>query len=92
MREGRSSLFPSRAEVPRIASNDRATATAEEAHGVMRAAIAYFGSDAVNEAEPVVTLRISTFTNLIGSRPGGASSSCSPPTRSGSRTHAPLRG
>ena len=68
-REGRFSLFQSRAEVPRIASSDRATATAEEAQGVMRAAIAYYGRYAVNEAENVLTLQIegSTFANLVGS-------------------------
>ena len=67
--EGRFSLFQSRAQVPRIASNDRATATAEEAQGVMRSAIAYYGSFSVNETDATLLLAIegSTLANLVGS-------------------------
>jgi hypothetical protein len=65
--DGHFSLFQSRAEVPRIASNDRATATAEEARGVVNASIAYFGTWSVDEAARTIALRLqgSTYTNLL---------------------------
>jgi hypothetical protein len=65
--DGAFSLFQSRSEVPRIASNDRATATAEEARGVIAASIAYFGTWSVDEATRSIALRLqgSTYTNLL---------------------------
>src|SRR5262245_1866196 len=67
-REGFFSLFQSNAEVPKIAANDRAKATEEEATAVIRASIAYYGIYSVNEAEKTLSVRIdgSTFANLIG--------------------------
>src|SRR5262249_6250088 len=67
-REGFFSLFQSNAEVPKIAANDRAKATEEEATAVIRASIAYYGNYSVNEAEKTLSVRIdgSTFANLIG--------------------------
>jgi hypothetical protein len=61
------SLFQSRADVPKIATNDRAKATPEEATGVVRATIAYYGIYSVNETEKTLSVRIdgSTFANLI---------------------------
>jgi hypothetical protein len=67
-RDGHFSLFQSQAEVPRIAANDRAKATPEEAMAVMRGAIAYYGTYTVNEADKTLSVRIeaSTFANLAG--------------------------
>jgi hypothetical protein len=67
--DGYFSLFQSQAEVPRLATGDRGRATPEEAQGVVRATIAYFGTYTVNEAERTLSLRLlgSTFSNLLGS-------------------------
>jgi hypothetical protein len=66
--EGFFSLFQSNAEVPTIAANDRAKATPEEATGVLRASIAYYGTYSVNEGEKTLSVRVdgSTFANLVG--------------------------
>jgi hypothetical protein len=66
--DGHFSLFQSRAEVPKIASNDRTKATPEEAAGVLAASIAYFGTYSINEPEKSLMLKIngSTFANLLG--------------------------
>jgi hypothetical protein len=67
--DGYFSLFQSQAEVPRLATGDRGRATPEEAQGVVRASIAYFGTYTVNEADRTLSLRLlgSTFSNLLGS-------------------------
>lgn len=61
------SLFQPRAEVPRPAAGDRARATADEARGVVEAAIACFGKYTVNEADRTRALRpmASTTSNLL---------------------------
>jgi hypothetical protein len=66
--DGHFALFQSRAELPKIASNDRAKATAEEAAAIIAGSIAYFGTYSVDEAEKSlsVTLDGSTFPNLLG--------------------------
>jgi Lipocalin-like domain len=66
--EGFFSLFQSNAEVPKIAANDRAKATPEEATAVLRASIAYYGTYSVNEGEKTLSVRVdgSTFANLVG--------------------------
>jgi lipocalin-like protein len=66
--DGLFSLFQSSAEVPKIAANDRAKATPEEATGVLRASIAYYGTYSVNEVEKILSVRVdgSTFANLVG--------------------------
>lgn len=66
---GHFSLFQSRAEIPRLASNDRARATAEEAQAVIGSSIAYFGTYTVNEADRTLALRLeaSTFANVLSS-------------------------
>ena len=68
---GRFSLFQSAAELPRLAANDRARATAEEAMTVVRNSIAYFGSYTVDDARRELAVRIegSTYANLIGGTP-----------------------
>jgi hypothetical protein len=69
--DGRFSLFQSSSQVPRLAANDRARATPEEAMAVVRESIAYFGTYAVNEAarEFSLTIEGSTYTNLIAGTP-----------------------
>jgi hypothetical protein len=64
--DGHFSLFQSRAEIPKIASNDRAKATAEEAQAIVASTIAYYGAYAIDETSKVmsVTLEASTFANV----------------------------
>jgi hypothetical protein len=69
--DGRFSLFQSSTNVPRLAANDRARATPDEAMAVVRESIAYYGSYTVNEAarEFSLTLEGSTYTNLMSGTP-----------------------
>jgi hypothetical protein len=69
--DGRFSLFQSSANVPRLAANDRARATPDEAMAVVRESIAYYGAYTVNEAARELSLTIegSTYMNLLGSTP-----------------------
>src|SRR5215207_8468480 len=55
-------------EVPKIASNNRLTATAEEYQAIMRGSLAVFGTYNVDESKKTVTYRIvsSTFPNWAG--------------------------
>ncbi|WP_198375561.1 lipocalin-like domain-containing protein [Neoroseomonas rubea] len=66
--DGHFSLFQSRAELPRLAANDRTRATPEEAMTVVRDSIAYYGTYAVDEAGRSIsmTLEGSTYANLQG--------------------------
>lgn len=66
--DGHFSLLQSRAEIPKIASNDRAKATPEEAQAIVGGAIAYYGTYTVNEADRTLSVRLlaSTFANLLG--------------------------
>lgn len=68
---GHFSLFQSQAVLPRLAANDRARATAEEARAIIGGAIAYYGTYAVNEAERTLSLVIeaSTFPNVADANP-----------------------
>jgi lipocalin-like protein len=68
-RDGYFSLMQSRAELTKLESSNRATATAEEAKAVVAGSIAYFGKYSVDEAGKVITIDIqgSTFANQIGS-------------------------
>ena len=65
---GRFSLSLVRSDLPKFASNNRATGTADENKAVVQGSIAYFGTYSVNEAEGSVTLHIerSTFPNWDG--------------------------
>ncbi len=69
--DGHFSLFQSAAQLPRLAANDRARATPEEAMTVVRDSIAYYGTYTVNEAAREIALTIvgSTYTNLMGATP-----------------------
>ena len=55
-------------DLPKLAANDRARATAEEARAVVAGSVAYYGTYSVDEANKTVTARVegSTFANLIG--------------------------
>jgi hypothetical protein len=66
--EGHFSLFQSSADVPKIAANDRAKATSEEATAIVRESIAYYGTYAGNEGEKTLSVKLSgsTYANLIG--------------------------
>jgi Lipocalin-like domain len=67
--DGYFSLMAARADLPKLASSNRATATPEEAKAVVAGSIAYFGRYSVDEATRVLTVEIlgSTFANQIGS-------------------------
>jgi hypothetical protein len=64
--DGHFSLFQSRAEIPKIAANDRAKATAEEAQGIVASSIAYYGTYSVDGDTKVmvVNLAASTYANV----------------------------
>jgi hypothetical protein len=66
--EGHFALFQSRSELPKIASNDRAKATPEEATAIVGGSIAYYGAYSVNEADKSLSVNLegSTFANLLG--------------------------
>ena len=64
--DGHFSLFQSRAEIPKIAANDRAKATPEEAQAIVASAIAYYGTYSIDEASKVMSVKLeaSTFANV----------------------------
>lgn len=64
--DGHFSLFQSRAEIPKIAANDRAKATAEEAQNIVASSIAYYGTYVVDENTKVMTVNLaaSTYANV----------------------------
>ena len=64
--DGHFSLFQSRAEIPKIAANDRAKATAEEARSIVASSIAYYGTYSIDENTRVmvVNLSASTYANV----------------------------
>ena len=67
-REGHFAFLTIRPDVPKLASNDRARATADEARAVVAGALAFYGTYTVNEADKVIIPSIegSTFANMIG--------------------------
>jgi hypothetical protein len=64
--DGHFSLFQSRPEIPKIAANDRAKATPEEAQSIVASSIAYYGTYAIDEKTKVmlVNLAASTYANV----------------------------
>lgn len=56
----------SRAEIPKIALNDRANDTSEEAQGIVASSIAYYGTYSIDENTKVMLVNISasTFANV----------------------------
>jgi hypothetical protein len=66
---GHFSLFQSRETLPKLAANDRARATPEEAAAVVEGSIAYHGRYSVDDARRSIAVRLdgSTYANLLGS-------------------------
>ena len=64
--EGHFALFQSKTAIPRIAANDRAKATPEEALAIVASAIAYYGTYSVSEADKTILVKVnaSTFANI----------------------------
>jgi hypothetical protein len=64
--DGHFSLFQSRAEIPKIAANDRTKATPEEAQSIVASSIAYYGTYSIDEKTRVmvVNLGASTYANV----------------------------
>jgi hypothetical protein len=65
---GRFSIQLVRSDLPKFASNNRDTGTAEENKAVMQGSITYFGTYSVNEGDGALTLHIerSSFPNWNG--------------------------
>ena len=66
--EGRFMFINVGTDTPRIASNDRARATPEEAMAVLSKTVAYYGTYIIDEPSKTIVPKIegSTFANLIG--------------------------
>ena len=64
--DGHFSLFQSRAEIPKIAANDRAKSTPEEAQSIVASSIAYFGTFLIDEGTKIMTVNLaaSTYPNV----------------------------
>jgi len=64
--DGHFSLFQSRAEIPKIAANDRAKATPEEAQSIVASTIAYYGTYSIDEKTKVIVVNLaaSTYANV----------------------------
>lgn len=64
--DGHFSLFQSTGQIPLIAANDRAKATAAEAQAVVASSIAYFGRYSVDADDKGLTINLdaSTFANV----------------------------
>jgi hypothetical protein len=56
--DGHFSLFQSRAEIPKIAANDRSKATPEEAQSIVASSIAYFGTYSIDENTKVMVVNL----------------------------------
>src|SRR5213592_431430 len=59
---GRYVLVIARADLPKVASNNRTTATAEENKAIVQGSIAHFGTLSVNAADKIFTFKIATAT------------------------------
>ena len=65
---GRYILVIARADLPKVASNNRTTATPEENKAIVQGSITHFGTISVNAADKTMTFKIetSTFPNSDG--------------------------
>ena len=65
---GRFSITVVRSDLPRFASDNRITGTAEENMAIVQGCIAYFGTYSIDEATHVITVNVegSTFPNFDG--------------------------
>src|SRR5579859_4282635 len=61
-KDGHFSLFQSRAEIPKVAANDRAKATPEEAQGIVASTIAYYGTYSIDEQTKIMVVNIAAST------------------------------
>jgi hypothetical protein len=63
---GRFMITVVRSDLPQFASNNRVTATPDEATAVVQGSIAYYGSYSIDEATRVITVNVegSTFPNF----------------------------
>src|SRR5215813_11075388 len=66
--DGRFAVVVTRGDLPKVASNNRETATAEESQKIVHGSIGYFGSYTTNAADNSVTVNIegATYANWIG--------------------------
>lgn len=65
---GRFAIISIRAGIPKFASDNRSTGTADENKAVVQGSIAYFGTYSVNEADKSLTAQVesATFPNWVG--------------------------
>jgi Lipocalin-like domain len=65
---GRFSVIIMRSDLPKIASNNRMTATAEENKAILQGGIAYFGSYSISESDKSLIFHVegATFPNWVG--------------------------
>ncbi len=65
---GRFASMALRSDLPKIASNNRGTATLEESQKIVHGSMAYYGSYTINEAEKSITMQMegATFPNWVG--------------------------
>jgi lipocalin-like protein len=65
---GRFAVVVTRADLPKVASNNREQATVEESEKIVRGSLGYFGTYTTNEADKSFTVQIegSTFPNFVG--------------------------
>ena len=66
--DGRFSVIITRSDLPKFASNNRETGTAEENNAIVQGSLAYFGTYSVSEADKIITSHVesSTFPNWNG--------------------------
>jgi len=57
---GRYVLVIARADLPKVASNNRTMATPEESQAIVQGSIAHFGTVSVNAADQTITFKIET--------------------------------
>jgi hypothetical protein len=60
---GRYAAMIMRPDLPKLASDNRTTATPEEAKAIVAGSIAHFGSYALSDADKTITFRIETSTH-----------------------------
>jgi Lipocalin-like domain len=65
---GRFSITVVRSDIPKVASNNRMSATPDENKAIVQGSIAYFGTYTIDETTHVITVNVegSTFPNFNG--------------------------
>ena len=64
---GRYVLAVARAGLPKVASNNRTTATPEENKAIVQGSITHFGTVSVNAADKTITFKIETYSTFPNS-------------------------